>query len=163
MVRVKSVKIDGEMIHVFRSMIYIFESHSRFTLELDLIVSEIVVKKYKNEETLIVEMELEDGRLFSSIMNVTILPGRLPRLNLFMEIDDPDEYQGIQRVNENANLFPNLEEDITIEEIRQVEMPHEKITLKLNLPIDQIEWLKEQKPRNLNEIFSKLIYVYWGK
>jgi hypothetical protein len=163
MVRVQSVKIDGEEIYVFKSMIYIFESNSNFTLELDMIVSELVMKRYKNEETLIVEIELEDGRIISSIMNLKILSGRLPQLNVYMEIADPEEYSGMQRINENESLFPNLEEGITIEEIRKVEMPNEKLTLKLNLPIDQIEWLKKQKAQELNAILKDFIYEYWKK
>lgn len=163
MVRVKSVKIDGEEIYVFKSIIYIFESNSNFTLELDMIVSEVVVKRYKNEETLIVEIELEDGRIISSIMNLKILSGRLPQLNVYMEIADPDEYRDLQRINENESFFPKLEEGITIEEIRKVEMPNEKMTLKLNLPIDQIEWLKTQKAQDLNRMFKDFIYEYWKK
>ncbi|WML53621.1 hypothetical protein RCG17_02785 [Neobacillus sp. PS3-12] len=163
MVSVKSVKIDGEEIHIFKSMIYIFESNSRFTLELDMIVSEIVLKRYKNEETLIIEIELDGGRLISSIMNVHFLSGRLPQMNAFMDVEDPNEYLELQRINENNSIFPDLDEGITIEEIRKVEMPNEKVTLKLNLPIDQVEWLKEQKARELNEIFKELIYNYWSK
>jgi hypothetical protein len=163
MVCVKSVKIDGEAIRVFKSMIYIFESNSGFTLELDMIVSEVTVKRYKNEETLIIEIELEDGRLISSIMNVKFLSGRLPQMNVYMDVEGPDDYYDFQRMNENDNLYPELEEGITIEEIRKVEMPNEKVTLKLNLPIDQIEWLKEQKARDLNEIFKELIKDYWNK
>lgn len=163
MVRVQSVKIDGEEIYVFKSMIYIFESNSNYTLELDMIVSEVVMKRYKNEETLIVEITLEDGRIISSIMNLKILSGRLPQLNMYMEIADPDEYSGLQRILENESFFPNLEEGITIEEIRKVEMPNEKMTLKLNLPIDQIEWLKKQKAQELNAILKDFIYDYWKK
>jgi hypothetical protein len=163
MVSVKSVKIDGDEVHIFNSMIYIFESNSRFTLELDMIVSEIVLKKYKNEETLILEIELDDGRLISSIMNVHFLSGRLPQMNAFMDVEDPNEYLDLQRINENDSTFHNLEEGITIEEIRKVEMPNEKVTLKLNLPIDQVEWLKEQKARELNEIFKEFIYHHWSK
>jgi hypothetical protein len=163
MVSVKSVKIDGEEIHIFKSMIYIFESNSRFTLELDMIVSEVVLKRYKNEETLIIEIELDGGRIISSIMNVHFLYGRLPQMNAFMDVEDPNEYLDLQRINENDSLFPDLDEGITIEEIRKVEMPNEKVTLKLNLPIDQVEWLKEQKARELNEIFKEFIYHYWSK
>lgn len=163
MIGVKSVKIDGESIHIFNSMIYIFEAGSGFTLEADLIVSEVVVKKYKHEDTLIVEIELEDGRIISSIMNVKILPGRLPQLNVYMELEDAGEYPDIQRINENDALFPSLEDSITIEEIRKVEMPNEKINLKLNLPIDQVEWLKTQPSHTLNDLFTKLIYDYWKK
>ena len=129
MVVVKSVAIDGESIHVFRNGIYIFESSSGFTLELDLIVSEIVVKKYKNVENVIVEIELEDGRMINSIMHVKILTGGLPQINLFCELDDIHDYEGFSRVGENDSWFPNIEEGITIEEIRKVERigPPERI------------------------------------
>jgi hypothetical protein len=163
MVVVKSVTIDGESIHVFRNAIYIFESSSVFTLELNLIVSEVVVKKYKNVENLIVEIELEDGRIINSIMHVKILSGGLPQLNLFCELDDIYEFEDFDRVNENESWFPNIEEGITIDEIRKVEMPNEDVSVKLNLPIDQVEWLKKQKKKTLNEILQKIIYDYWEK
>jgi hypothetical protein len=163
MVVVKSVTIDGESIHVFRNAVYIFESSSGFTLEVDLIVSEVVVKKYKNVDNLIVEIELEDGRIINSIMHVKILSGGLPQLNLFCEIDDPQEYEDFNRVNENDSWFPNIEDGITIEEIRKVEMPNEDVSIKLNLPIEQVEWLKKQKKKTLNAIFQEMIYEYLEK
>ncbi|CRK85001.1 hypothetical protein [Neobacillus massiliamazoniensis] len=163
MVVVKSVKIDGESLHVFKSSIYIFESSSGFTLELDMIVSEVAVKKYRNEETLILEIELEDGRIINSIMYLKILPGGLPQLNLFCELDDVQEYGDFEKINEYDAWFPNIENGITLEEIRKVEMPNEDVSLKLKLPIDQAEWLKNQKKGNLNEIFKELIYDYWKK
>lgn len=160
---VKSVKIDGENIHVFNSAIYLFESSTAVTLELDMIVSEVVVKKYKNEKTLIIEVELEDGRTISSIMQLKVLSGKLPQLNVYMELDDVEECLDFQRVHENDSLFPNIEEGISLEEIRKVEMPNEKVTLKLNLPIDQCEWLRNQKKDELNHIFQELIYEFWKK
>jgi hypothetical protein len=163
MAEVKSVKIDGESIHLFKSAIYVFEASSGFTLELDLIVSEVVVSKYKKEDNLIIEIELEDGRVVHSIMNVKVLAGGLPQLNLFCEIDDPDDYYFLELVNENDSWFPNLEEGITMEEIRKVEMPDEVINLKLKLPIDQVEWLKNQKKTQLNELFKEFIYNHWKK
>ena len=163
MVVVKSVTIDGESIHVFRNGIYIFESSYGFTLELDLIVSEIVVKKYKTLENVIVEIELEDGRTINSIMHVKILTGGLPQINLFCELDDIHDYEGFTRVGENDAWFPNIEEGITIEEIRKIEMPNEDVSIKLNLPIDQVEWIKKHKKKSLNELFQKLIYEYWEK
>ncbi len=134
-----------------------------YTLELDMIVSEVVLKKYKDEANLFIEIELEEGRIVSSIMHLKTLPGGLPQLNLFCEIDDLEEYGDFDRVNENDSYFPNIEDGITLEEIRKVEMPKEKVTLKLNLPIDQAEWLKEQKTKDLNEILKELIYQYLGK
>lgn len=163
MVKVKSVKIDGESITIFNSGIYIIESSDRYTLELDMIVSEVVVKKYRLEETLIVEIELEDGRLLNSYMHLKCLSGGLPQLNLFCELDDIEEYQDFYIINENDSSFPNIEEGITLEEIRKYEMPNEKVTLKLNLPIDQTEWLKQQKNKDLDEIFKEFIYDYWSK
>ncbi|NHC41475.1 hypothetical protein G6549_16060 [Bacillus sp. MM2020_1] len=160
---VKSVTIDGESIHVFRNAVYIFESSSGFTLELDLIVSEVVVKKYKTVDNLIVAIELEDGRIIHSIMHVKILSGGLPQLNLFSDLDDIQEYTDFDRVSENDSWFPNIEDGITIEEIRKVEMPHEDVSIKLKLPINQIEWIKKQKKKSLNEIFQEMINEYWEK
>ncbi|MFJ7726740.1 hypothetical protein ACIQXV_11300 [Neobacillus sp. NPDC097160] len=163
MVGIKTIKIDGEGIHVFKSAIYIFESSSGFTLELDIIVSEVAVKKYRKIENLIMEIELEDGRIINSIMHVKILTGGLPQLNLFCELNDIQEYEDFDRVNENDSWFPNIEEGITIEEIRKVEMPIEEVSLKLKLPIDQVEWLKKQKKATLNEMFQEFIYEIWKK
>ena len=158
--KVKTVKIDGEEIYIFNSAIYIFESTYSNTLELEMIVSEVTLKKYRNEDTLIVEIELHDGALINSIMHVKILPGRLPQLHMFCEIDDPDEYSGVERVNENDSWFPNIEEGITIEDIRKVEMPVEDVSLKLKLPIDQVEWLKKQKKQTLNDLIKEMIYEH---
>ncbi|MGJ7922016.1 hypothetical protein [Neobacillus sp. LXY-4] len=163
MVSVKSVKIDGKEIHVFNSAIYIFESSMGSTLELDMIVSEVVLKKYKDEESLILEIEMNDGRLINSIMFVKTLPGGLPQLNLFCELDDIEEYEDLNRVSENDSTFPNIEEGITLAEIRNVEMPNEKITLKLNLPIDQVEWLHKHKTKELNDIFKGFLSDYMKK
>lgn len=163
MVKVKTVKIDGEEIHIFNSAIYILESNLGYTLELDMIVSEVVVKKYRNEENLIVEIELQDGRMITSYMNLKSLSGGLPQLNLFCALSDSSEYNNFQIVNENDLSCPSIEEGITLEEIRKYEMPNEKVTLKLNLPIDQIEWLKKQKSKDLTEIFKESIYDYWRK
>jgi hypothetical protein len=161
MVVVKSVKMDGETIHVFKSVVYIFESSSGCTLQLDMIVSELVVKKYKEFENVIVEIELEDGRLLNSIMHLKIFQGRLPLLNLYCEIDDIQEYEKIKVVHEDDSWFPNIEEGITLEDIRKVEMPIEEVRLKLKLPIDQVEWLRNQKTKELNEIFKEMIYDLW--
>jgi hypothetical protein len=163
MVVIKTIKIDGEDIHVFNSAIYIFEASSGFTLELGIIVSEVAVKKYKKEENLIIEIELEDGRMINSIMHVKILSGGLPQLNLFCELDDLQEYEDFDRVNENDSWFPNIEEGITLEEIRKVEMPIEEISMKLKLPIEQVEWLKSQKKRRINEMFQEFIVEYRKK
>ncbi|MGM0876018.1 MAG: hypothetical protein ACQEWV_14880 [Bacillota bacterium] len=163
MVEVKEVKIDGESIHVFNSALYIFESSSGYTLELDIIVSEIVVKKYRHEENLILEIELQDGRMINTIMHLQGLSGGLPQLNLYCELNNIEEYQDFQKVNENDLLFPKIEEGITLEDIRKYEMPNEKVILKLNLPIIQSEWLNKQKKENLAEIFKEAIYDYWRK
>ncbi|NSL52195.1 hypothetical protein [Calidifontibacillus erzurumensis] len=163
MTKVKAVKIDGADIRIFNSAVYIFESSTGYTLELDIIVSEVAVNKYRNEENLIVEFELEDGRVFNSYMHVKSLSGGLPQLQLFCEIDDVREYQGLPIVNENDCSFPNIEEGITLEEIRKYEMPDEKITLKLKLPIVQTEWLRKQKGQQLEKIFTEAIYDYWKK
>jgi hypothetical protein len=161
MVGVKSVIIDGETFYIFNSAIYIFESSTGSTLEVDMIVSEVTLRKYKDRESLIAEIELEDGRVISSFMFLKSLPGRLPRLNLFCELDENENYEGVLRISENDLAFPDIEEGITLEDIRKVEMPNEKITLKLNLPIDQVEWLREQKNRDLNLLFKELLYKYF--
>ncbi|WP_370221708.1 hypothetical protein [Cytobacillus sp.] len=157
MAGIKSINLDGEEIYVFNSAIYIFESSSGNTLEVDMIVSEVTLKKYQNRESLITEIEMEDGGLISSFMFLKSVPGKLPRLSLFCELDPDEPYEGILRISEEEQDFPDIEAGITLEEIRKVEMPNEKITLKLNLPIKQVEWLKEKKNKELNELFRELL------
>ncbi|WP_445489813.1 hypothetical protein [Niallia sp. 03133] len=41
-------------------------------------MSEVVVIKYKNEENLILEIELQDGRVINSFMHLKSLSGGLP-------------------------------------------------------------------------------------
>lgn len=161
MIEVKSVKIDGENIHVFKSALYIYVTSTGNTLELNMIVSEVIVKKYRMEENLIIEIELQDGRIIASIMQLKIWSGRLPQLHLNCEVNDLEEYHDFEKVTENDSFFPNIEEGITLDEIRQVEMPKEKVTLKLNLPIDQTEWISKQKNAKLNETFKEMIYEFW--
>jgi hypothetical protein len=163
MIGVKSVKIDGETIHFFKSILYIFESNSGSALQLDLIVSEVTVRRYREMENLIIEVELEDGRIIQSIMHLKIFAGRLPQLNLYCELDDSQDFEEIHRFNELDSSFPNIEEGITLEEIRIVEMPDEDIRLKLNLPIDQVEWLKKQKKQFLNDMLKEMIYEFWKR
>jgi hypothetical protein len=163
MVYVKSVKIDGVSIHTFKSAIYIFESNSGYTLQLDMIVSEVTVKKYREFDNLIVEIELEEGRIISSIMHLKILPGGLPQLNLFSDLDGIEEFEDFTIIHENECEFPNIEEGITLKDIRKVEMPMEDFRLKLNLPIDQVEWLNKQKKNALNTLFKEMIYDLWKK
>jgi hypothetical protein len=164
MVEVKSVKIDGTIIHIFKSVIYIFESSSMgYTLELGLVVTEVVLRKYGHEENLILEIELQDGRILNTIMHPQGLSGGLPQLNLYCDVDNVEDYQDLQIVKESDDSFPKLDEGITLEEIRKHEMPNEKVNLKLNLPIDQVEWLARQKRIVLESIIKEAIYDYWEK
>ncbi|WP_258309271.1 hypothetical protein [Cytobacillus oceanisediminis] len=123
-------------------------------------MSEVTLRKYEDRESLIAEIELEDGRLISSFMFLKSLPGKLPRLNLVWELDEGETYEDILRVSESDLAFPDIEEGITLEDIRKVEMPNEKVTLKLTLPIDQVEWLKEKKNKELSQIFKELLNEY---
>lgn len=163
MAEVKSVKIDGEFVHIFDSSIYIFQSGTGLTLELAMIVSEIAVRKYCNEENFIVEIELEDGRLINTIMHLQGFSGGIPQLNLYCVLDDIDEYHDFYVVKEDNPVFPKIGDGITLAEIRKYEMPYEKVTLKLTLPIDQTEWLAKQKKADLERIFKEAIDDYLRK
>jgi hypothetical protein len=161
MVEIKSVKIDGTDIHIFKSVIYIFESSSGYSMELGMVVSEVVLRKYGHEENLILEIELEDGRVINTIMQPQGFLGGVPRLHLYCDIDDVEDYPAFQVVKESDESFPKLDEGITIEEIRKYEMPNEKVNLKLTLPIDQAEWIAKQKKSDINTIIKEAIYDYW--
>ncbi|MFB6466967.1 hypothetical protein ACE38V_09090 [Cytobacillus sp. Hz8] len=160
MVEIKSVKIDGEEIHVFQSVIFIFASNTGYTLELDMIISEVVFNKYKKETELIIEIELKDGRVFAFIMQLKAWNSELPRLTLFCEIGTVDEYVNFPIITEEDSDFPKLKGGITLADIRKVEMPWENITLRLKLPIEQVEWLSQQKRADLNSLFNEMIEEY---
>jgi hypothetical protein len=160
---IESVKIDGENIHMFDSTIYIFESSSGYTLEVAMIVSEVVVNKYKNVENLILEIELKNGRLINSIMHLQSLSGGLPQLQLFCVVDDPEEYKDIYLVKEIDPVFPQIGEGITLKEIRKFEMPNERVKLNLTLPIDQAEWIAQKKKSEIEKILKEAIYEYWER
>ncbi|MCS0670488.1 hypothetical protein [Cytobacillus firmus] len=160
MAGIKSINLDGEEVYVFNSAIYIFESSAGNTLEVDMIVSEVTLRNYQDRESLITEIELEDGRILSSFMFLKPVPGKLPRLSLFCGLDPEESYEGVLRISEDHLDFPDIEAGITLQEIRRVEMPNEKITLKLNLPINQVEWLKGQKNKELNQLFKELLKGY---
>lgn len=96
-------------------------------------------------------------------MQLKIWSGGLPQLNLYCEVDDIEEFGDFDKVTENDTFFLNIEKGNTLEEIRKVEMPNEKIALKLYLPFDQVEWISKQKNKDLNEIFKEMIYEYWKK
>ncbi|MEW9109912.1 MAG: hypothetical protein AB2374_11235 [Cytobacillus gottheilii] len=157
MAKLKSIQIDGENIVYFNSAIYLFHANSGCTLQLDIIVSEITIKKYTDRESHIIEVELENGSLVTSFMTANILPGRIPHLNFVSEVEDADEYSELPAVHENDLNFPDIEQGITLEEIRKVEMPYEKVALKLTLPIDQAEWLQQKTKKELNAIFKELL------
>ncbi|WP_026693396.1 hypothetical protein [Peribacillus kribbensis] len=163
MTKVKTVKIDGEDIYIFNSVLYILEASAGWSLILDMIVTEITQERYKKEENLILEIELEDGRVFNSIMHIQPIPGGLPQLSLYTYIDDANEYPDVMIVNENETSFPRIDQDLTIEEIRKVEMPQVKVKLNLTLPIDQAEWIAGKKKKELDQILRTAIYDFWGK
>ncbi|NMD70379.1 hypothetical protein HHO41_08740 [Bacillus sp. DNRA2] len=163
MVQVKTVVIDGEPIHFFNSAIYIFESSNSYSIELTMVVSEIVVAKYNQIENLFLEIELTDGRLFNFLMHQQGDSGGLPKLNLFCEVGNIEEYYDFQIIHESDPNFPDIEAGLTIEEIRKHEMPNVKVNLKLTLPIDQAEWLSKQKKKDLEHLIRETIYEYWDK
>ncbi|WP_110929571.1 hypothetical protein [Bacillus massiliglaciei] len=160
MVKVLSVKIDGEEIHIFNSFLYIFESHGFHTLELDLIVSEVAQRRYNKEENHIIELVTE-GTEINAFMFSKGLPGGLPRINLYAEIEGSEVYPFLPVFHEGDRGFPDIEEGLTIEEIRKVEMPEEFFTCKVKLPIDQVEWLSKKKPKEFKEFLQKAIAEQW--
>lgn len=157
MVEVKSLLIDGEPVHLFRSAVFLFQSEEGWTLELDGIVSEVAVRKYEKIDRGIAEIELEDGRVFSQFMDIQVFMGKLPQLQLYCEVGSPDEYKGFPVVSENESFELNLDEGLTLTDIRKVEMPNEKVRLTLELPIDQAEWLAKQKKKDINALFKDII------
>ncbi|UGB32904.1 hypothetical protein [Metabacillus sp. B2-18] len=66
-------------------------------------------------------------------------------------------------MNESNSSFPDIEEGITLEEIRKVEMPLEDITLKLKLPIDKVEWLRKLKKKEVTDMMEEFLIYYRKK
>ncbi|WP_409294186.1 hypothetical protein V1498_13220 [Peribacillus sp. SCS-26] len=157
MAGIASLRIDGEEIMVFNASIYIFKSSGGYSLELECVVGEITATKYEKVENMIVEIELTNGSYLNTIMHKGNGKGRLPRLHIYCELDDPDEYKGIPVIDENEADFPDIDEGLSLAEIREYEMPMVKVKLAAVLPINQAEWLGKLKKKELEAFLTEAV------
>lgn len=87
----------------------------------------------------------------------------IPNLELCVRIEDPEEFKELKMVNWNTPIEEySLRSDITIEEIRKIEMPNRKVEIESTLPIDLEEWVFYNED-NISEILKEALYDYRNK
>jgi hypothetical protein len=166
---IKSVKLNDEPIHVFDYNWYIYDHEDGdYDLNLELIITEIVAGKFNFEDKVNVSLrydnEEEQNLLMSVDSVIEVGHPEIPTIDFSGPIDDPKEFEGLRIVKWKTSYeeYRFHKEDITIEEIRKVEMPNRdvNINLNLNLPIDLQEWV-EQNEGKVKEIIEESLYNFW--
>jgi hypothetical protein len=159
---VKSVKVNGSEIYVFKSDLYLFELDGEYDLNLVLIVSEDDEEKFNGGKKVNVEILTYDGREFNLEMSSNIRNTSIPVLYFAASIENIDDYKNIDIVNSDQMNERDalLERDITLADIRKVKMPYREYDIELTLPIDQIEWLHDKDKDQISKIIEEALYKY---
>ncbi|MEH7157458.1 hypothetical protein [Neobacillus drentensis] len=164
---IKSIKINDEMIHIFDYALFIFDGNENdYSLSLDIMVSEVVALKFYNEDKVKVCWQYNNGEEQTFMMNLDHVTEvgntEIPELNLTVDIDNPKDFWWLKTVNfDTKEEYPSLRKDITIDEIRKVEMPDRELDLTVMIPIDLEEWL--YRSDNQSEILKEALYDYRKK
>jgi hypothetical protein len=169
---IKSISFNDEMIHVFESLMYIFdlsnENGAGYGLHLELITTELTIRKYRYQENILVDLTYTNGELQTLVMHVDHSEegghGEIPEMSLYVSISSPKEFPELAIVNWDTpdEEYPRLQKTISLTEIRAVEMPYENVRLDAELPIDLSEWTHENRD-NLSEMLTEALYDYWKK
>jgi hypothetical protein len=169
---IKSISFNDEPIHVFESLMYIYDSSNEYGqsygIHLELITTELAIRKYRYQENILVDLTYTNGELQTLVMHVDHSEegghGEIPELSLYVSIRSPEEFPELAIVNWDTpdEEYPNLQKNISLTEIRSVEMPYESVRLDAELPIDLSEWTHENQD-NLSEILTEALYDYQKK
>lgn len=167
MKKITAIRFNDQPIHVFDYITYIYDNEDdiNFTFNLELIISEVTALKYEREEEISVTIEydnLEKRTLTMEIESITeVGNAEIPEISLTTSISSPNEFPGVQIINWDTEEWPKLTKDITIEEIRAVEMPSREVEITATLPIDLAEWLEWND--HDEEILKQVLYEYKAK
>jgi hypothetical protein len=169
---IKSISFNDEPIHVFESLMYIFDLSDEYGpgygLHLELITTELTIRKYRYQENILVDLTYTNGELQTLVMLVDHTEegghGEIPEMSLYVSIRNPKEFPELAIVNWDTeqDVYPELQKNISLTEIRAVEMPYENVRLDAELPMDLSEWTHENRD-NISEIITEALYDYWKK
>ncbi|TWE05991.1 hypothetical protein FB550_1026 [Neobacillus bataviensis] len=168
MKEIKSVRINGDPIHLFDCVMYIFDNENgKYFLHLDLIVTEVEMLKYRFNQEVRVSIKYNNGKEQNLTMLVQgtteIGNAEIPILELCVDIDNPEDFQGIKIVNWETPIEEfSLRNDILIEEIRKIDMPNKNVEIQATLPIDLQEWVYSNS-ENISEILKEALIDYINK
>ncbi|MFC0417746.1 hypothetical protein ACFFHH_20270 [Cytobacillus solani] len=127
----------------------------------------MVALKYENEKEIEVFIESTDFKDLSFLMTIDHITevgnAELPEIFLSGPSINPDEFKDFKIVNWDTPIdeFPRLKKEVTIEEVRAVEMPSREVEITAELPIDLAEWLEWNK--HDDDLLKEFLYMYKTK
>ncbi|WP_028392736.1 hypothetical protein [Bacillus cihuensis] len=168
MPQIKRVKINGEEIRLLNNVLYLHYSEGDgYSLLLDTVITEVDARKYSHKDKAEVLLRYDDDKEESLDMFITgvteVGNGDVPVLELEVNIDNHEKFRNLEVVNGDSIecKFPDPTVGITIEEVRKIDMPSDKIDITAILPIDLKEWLHSNN--NISEILKEALYDYINK
>lgn len=169
---INKVQINGEAIHVFDYICYFIKSaENDYRLNIELVVSEVVAKKYYRHGQIDVQLTYENEEVEMLIMDIDYLEevsgdAEIPIMELGATLTSIEGYEDIKVYDDSViwnedRGWPRVTPSVTIEDIRRVEMPDEEIdiSMTLTLPIDLTEWIHKNNV-NFEEILKEALYEY---
>lgn len=165
--KITTIKLNNQEEHIYSYEMYIFdEEEDGYDFHIEVVISEIVAEKYYEaseiDVTIIYENN-EEKQLSMKVFDITqVGNAEVPILHLCKESINIDEYRDLRVFNVDNYEVRDIKSDLTIEDIRKVEMPLSEVYTTLILPIDQTEWI-DWTGEGINEMLSEAIYDYWKK
>ncbi|MDQ0975878.1 hypothetical protein QFZ31_005756 [Neobacillus niacini] len=165
---IKYVRINEELIHVFDYVRYVYDNEiGDCFFHLDLIVTEVVIIKYVFDQEVKVSLVYNNGEEHTFTMLVQgvteVGNAEIPILELCVKIDDPEKFQELKIVKWDTPLEEySLGNNITIEEIRRIEMPNREVQFEATLPIDLEEWVYSNRHK-ISTILTEALTDYKNK
>lgn len=167
---INKVQINGEAIHVFDYIWYLIKiTENDYRLNIELVVSEVVAKKYYRHGEIDVQLTYENEEVETLIMDIDYLEGvsgdaAIPIMELGVTLTSIDGYEDIKVYDDSViwregGEWPRVSPSVTIEDIRKIEMPDEIIDISVTLPIDLTEWIHTNHD-NIGEILKEALYDY---
>ena len=164
--KIKSVSIDNEVINIFDAVEYQSDGvHGKLFYFLDLIISETAALKYFEQSNRKVHVvctyddgiSIERNMKFQFVTEVFAGSEEVPTMELETEITEFEDAEIIKTLNDLIDPLPKLRKDITISQIRDVEIPYYTESLELQLPADLINSFEDEK-ENINKTIVEYLY-----
>lgn len=164
--KIQSVSIDNEVLSVFDANEYQSDGvDNKLFYFLDLIISETAALKYFNQpnENVHVVCTYEDGSSIERNMKIQYVTEvyagceDVPTMELETEIPEFENPEIIMTLDDFIDPLPKLREDITISQIREVEIPYYTEEFELELAADLINCFEDEK-ENINKMIIDYLY-----